>query len=468
MSLTRTPTKQITNDAEPQSSSIKTATQPTSVRRSIGEWEATKSDLPPVTKATLVGPAKTKQKPTMSQEARPTARRASIENSVSPPKQAKYADRTAEARACLLKAKLHLSNSRNLKTDIKQEVTAAIDRLYNLVKELEEERKGRGVNGMEKLATQQRETVEKGDIVGKLEEHTKMILENNRKLDELRIVIEKQHDNLDKITYANATARTMHKGALERGALHSLVVTSEVEADTGEVVLDKVREAIDAKEGWVKVTRVRRARDRKIVMSCHTKEEREKVKDRLVKAGKQLIVEDVQNKDPLIILKDVLLINSDEDVLKAMRNQNRAVFHDLDERENRISIKYRQKARNPHTGHIVMSASPVIWRRVIDAGALFIDLQRIRVADQSPLVQCSRCLAYGHSKRFCMEAVDLCSHCGGPHMRTECTEWPAGMAPSCRNCNKAGLERAEHNAFSQECPVRQKWDTLARSAIAYC
>lgn len=110
----------------------------------------------------------------------------------------------------------------------------------------------------------------------------------------------------------------------ERSALHSIIVTSEKETDSGDVVLNKVREAIDAKEGWVNVTKVRKAKDRKIVMSCSTNEDRQKVRDKLEKSGKRLIVEDVKNKDPLLILKDVLLVNSDEDVIKAI-NRSSAV-----------------------------------------------------------------------------------------------------------------------------------------------
>lgn len=69
---------------------------------------------------------------------------------------------------------------------------------------------------------------------------------------------------------------------------------------------------------------------------------KEKGKDRLKNAGKHLIVEEVQKKDPLIILKKVLNSYSDEDVLKAMKNQNRAIFYGLDEEDVRMAIKYRQ------------------------------------------------------------------------------------------------------------------------------
>ncbi|XP_050676833.1 uncharacterized protein LOC126973533 [Leptidea sinapis] len=89
-----------------------------------------------------------------------------------------------------------------------------------------------------------------------------------------------------------------------------------------------------------------------------------------------------------------------------------------------------------------MSVSPQIWKRVTENGQLHIDIQRIQVEDQSPLLQCTRCLGYGHGKRFCKEEVDSCSH------------------------SKADIN--DHNAFSQSCPVRKQWDDLARSSVAYC
>lgn len=464
----RTPLKQTAKDAESPRSPTKAPTQTSKVRRSIGEWEAAKNDTYLASQSKMSATqsdAAARQKQTSSQQNKTIAKRASTEvETVSPPKPVKYISKTAEARACLNKAKLHLNNSRNLKTDIKTEVTQAIDRLYNIVKELEGENKANGV----KENILEKSTVGSDKIMEKMEEHSRMLAENNKKIEDLKIILDEQRGSIEKMTYASVTAANAEKKSPERTVLHSIVVTSEEETDSGEVVLNKVREAIDAKQGWVKVTRVRKAKDRKVIMSCSTKEEREKVRNRLENSNKNLIVEDVQNKDPLIILKDVLLVNSDEDVLKAMKNQNKAIFMGLDDGEDRVAIKYRRKARNPHTGHIVMSTSPKVWRRVVDAGALHIDLQYVRVADQSPLTQCTRCLGFGHSKKICKETVDLCGHCGGPHLRTECADWLAGVEPACRNCSKANLGHVEHNAFSYECPIRKKWDTLARSVIAYC
>ncbi|XP_028156634.1 uncharacterized protein LOC114350160 isoform X2 [Ostrinia furnacalis] len=92
--------------------------------------------------------------------------------------------------------------------------------------------------------------------------------------------------------------------------------------ETGEEVLRRVRDAVNAKEGWVKVDKIRKAKNQKVIMGCATEDERRKVKDRIDGAGGLLIAEDMKNKEPLLVMKDVLLLNSDEDVLKALRKQN--------------------------------------------------------------------------------------------------------------------------------------------------
>lgn len=95
-------------------------------------------------------------------------------------------------------------------------------------------------------------------------------------------------------------------------------------------------------------------------MGFGTKTERDKVKDRLGKDSTNLIVEDIKNKDPLLVLRNVLTMNSDEDIVRALRNQNREIFCSLDEGEDRVEVRYRRRARNSHTGHVVLSTSPKI------------------------------------------------------------------------------------------------------------
>lgn len=487
-------------------------TQPTKVRRSIGEWEKT----------------------------------ASQRTSSTSPKEVLTA--LKEARKWQQKAKLHLNNSKNLKNEIKVEVIAAIDGLYNMVQKIDMEktqlrkdlmdiqhknnkkasknldddkilkelarhgdllkRNAERMIQIEEAITQKREGAEPTKkatdsvVIEKLTQHSELLLEsskrlgkleetleaatavsaltsseNGSKIDDLKEIIQKttavngahlKESANEALSYASVTASRRGSRSDVHRALHSVVVTYNEGGETGEQVLNRVREVINAKSGDINIERVRKAKDSKIIIGCKTEGDRNALKDKLKAAKDTLKVEDATNKDPLIVLNDVLKNNKDEDILKAMRNQNKTHFRDLQDAEDRMSVKYRKNAKNPLTQHVVLTVSPVLWRRFVDSAFAYIDLQRVKVYDQSPLVQCSLCLGYGHSRRYCSGGTEKCSHCGEAHKKTDCDALREGKAPKCCNCTAVKADNPEHNAFSRDCPVRLQWDALARATVAYC
>ncbi|CAH2107879.1 unnamed protein product [Euphydryas editha] len=292
-----------------------------------------------------------------------------------------------------------------------------------------------------------------------------MMEEINKRLQNIEMKLEK--NMVVQRSYASVTAAAPQRQQA-RPTLHSMIISSKNEEHTSDQVLKKVRETINAKEGWVTVEKVRKVRDRKVVVGFASAEECNRVQNRFSKQETGLLVEALKNKDPLLVLKDVLKYNTDEDIIKAIRNQNRALFDGLGEGDDRLQIKYHKRTRNPLTVHVVLSASPTLWKRITEKGAIHIDLQRVKAEDQSPLVQCTRCLGFGHGRRFCKEPQDLCSHCGGAHLQSKCVERRDGVPPSCRNCLKAKHTQTEHNAFDHGCPVRIRWDDIARSKVSYC
>lgn len=386
------------------------------------------------------------------------------------PKQA-YVSRLTEAKAQAAKARLQMSNSRNLKSEIKTEVLNAVGRLLQLVKDAEEglpyhpgsatEPEKAAAAKVQPETTQIVPAIQ--ELMLKLEDHKKVVEECR----EQTVALAQQLKQAP-LTYANVLAGPPPKLDRNRpAAMHTVVVSSTDELETGEEVLERIRKVVNATDGGVRVERVRKGKDRKIIMGCTTKEDLDKVKERLVTAKESLKTEEVKNKDPLVILKDVLNFHTNEDILKALKNQNPHHFKEL-EAEERVEVKYRRRARNPHMAHIVLKVSPTLWNRLTAAGAVHLDLQKVRVYDQSPLIQCTRCLAYGHGRSHCEEEQDACSHCGGQHLKAKCQSWLAGEDSCCRNCKNAKLDQVKHNAFSNECPIRIKWDHLARSAVAYC
>lgn len=436
----------------------------------------------------------------------------------------KKEEKTGTEKALQFKKRImtSLSITRNTKTEIKHEIQTCAHGLYELVKEAEEkirvfaskhlstippetnkeERKieenridtnnqtnNKLLNITELLNENTRilKEIKQNQVIQKenypktsnresnitvekiLEENNKIVTENSKKLDNIKENVKEFKEEMNKRSYASVVAepRGETPTSPHRTALHSIVVKSEDVMHTSQDVLDIVRKTLKAKEKGIAVESVRKAKDQKVIIGCRTEEARREIKEKLMKTGNGIAVEDVVNKKPLIVLKNVMGDNTDADIKSALQSQNCHIFGDISEHESTVEILFRKKTRNPQVNHVVARVASMLWKRMTEQGYLYIDLQKVRVEDHSPLIQCSMCLGYGHSRKLCSEKLPKCSHCGGSHVRAKCGEWLANTTPSCPNCSHAKMENKAHNAFSNVCPIRQKWDSLARSTIDY-
>lgn len=134
----------------------------------------------------------------------------------------------------------------------------------------------------------------------------------------------------------------------------------------------------------------------------------------------------------------------------------------------RIEERFRRRTRNPHQSHVVLRVSPKLWKRATDKGRLYTDIQQVAVEDQTPLIQCSRCLEYGHGRKNCKESDNRCHYCGDHHIQAQCPNRLAGLPQTCSNCKKRNHFNADHAVFSTNCTIRQRNDELARKNIRYC
>ncbi|XP_048484022.1 uncharacterized protein LOC125490052 [Plutella xylostella] len=251
---------------------------------------------------------------------------------------------------------------------------------------------------------------------------------------------------------------------------HTLIISSSDQNQTGDNLIDRIAVALDTKKTGAKVDRIRKAKNQKVVLSCGTSEDLNLIHKR-VQMDKGLRVQVAKAGNPLIIIKDVLKVHTDAEIVEHLLAQNKQLLQGQDLKECTMKVRYRKKARNTHECHPVLEVSPLAHKRLIEAGKVYIGLQRRPVADQSPLVQCTKCLGFGHTKAICRETEDLCSHCGGKHTWEKCQVRLDRLPPTCKNCSaSANGERNDlsHNAFSSECPERTKWDAIARSRISYC
>lgn len=103
------------------------------------------------------------------------------------------------------------------------------------------------------------------------------------------------------VTYAEKVAghHQTPTTTLTQAPTHSIIVTSENEKDTSDEVINKIRGAVEAKSSGIRVDRVRKARDQKVIVSCKEKEEITRVMEKLKTSDMKLRVEETKNKDPL-------------------------------------------------------------------------------------------------------------------------------------------------------------------------
>ncbi|GBP91340.1 hypothetical protein EVAR_57757_1 [Eumeta japonica] len=131
---------------------------------------------------------------------------------------------------------------------------------------------------------------------------------------------------------------------------------------------------------------------------------------------------------PLIIIRDVLKVNSDAQIVESLKRQNGHTTEGLDWERSRRESATADVRETPEC-HPVLEVSPALYTRLIKP-ATYVGLQRRPVWDQSPLVQCSRCLGFGHSKKWCREQNDKCAHCGGDHTGPTCPDRKAAQPQS--------------------------------------
>lgn len=249
---------------------------------------------------------------------------------------------------------------------------------------------------------------------------------------------------------------------------HTVIISSNSPDDTGDDVIIKLKNTLNAKDDGLQIDQVRKVRNQKVLVSTSRKEDFEKIKIK-IQENKKLKLQETNNKNPLVLLRNVFKYITNEVIEEAIIKQNVNMVKGLNAEELiQTKIKYRRTARNPLQDNIILEVHPKLWQNLMASQKLFIDIQRVAVEDKSPLIQCTRCLGYGHGRGICSETKDRCSHCGQEHLRMKCPEFSEGKKANCINCSRAGLRELGHDAFSDDCPTKAKWDAIARSRVQYC
>lgn len=110
--------------------------------------------------------------------------------------------------------------------------------------------------------------------------------------------------------------------------------------------------------------------------------------------------------------------------------------------------------------HIVCRVSPGLRTFILERdGSLRLQNRSCQVKDRLHVLQCGKCLRFGHKTRNCSQNTVSCNHCGEGHFFNDCPSKDDASKRCCTNCkemntdNSKYAESACHNARSHSCPI---------------
>lgn len=175
---------------------------------------------------------------------------------------------------------------------------------------------------------------------------------------------------------------------------------------------------------------------------------------------------------PMIIIKGISTEITPESLKDIINHQNDIIKNTTTENPNDFTFKFLRPNRNPKLYNAVFMCAPPLWRTIMEVGKLNVDHQRVHVDDFCPLLQCYKCLGFGHTKKFCKLEETHCSHCSGTHEFKVCPVQKDQTKTVCHNCksnakNNGNNEKINHSATSEQCPRRHAMIDKTRARIDY-
>lgn len=385
----------------------------------------------------------------------------------------KAIDRVREGRALLVKTKTYLSESRNMKTDLKTGIANAVDRLFQLLKDEAAD----SAFAIKKDSNREEKTVgnieglEKGNI-----ELLKLMKEQGEKLSDIKDKLE----TLNRSSYAvpekviseetsptlprTTDMRRTYKEALMKPRFPVMIESSDPLHSSQDVVKD-LKDKIDVVDLGIGVSSIRGTKGQKVVINCDSEDDRLKLTEAIKATAVKLSVSRMRTKKPLLRLLGVAHDLSDSKLEEAIVKQNLKLLPSPHPETPIVKVLRRTKGRNDSRSNVIVEVAPWIWKSLRDH-EIRIGFQVVLVIDHSPVTQCFKCLGFGHMARDCNEE-HCCGYCAGNHDTRECAN--RSLTPCCTNCkNVRSSSGNAHPAYSSECPEWQRWDKLARTAVSYC
>lgn len=165
----------------------------------------------------------------------------------------------------------------------------------------------------------------------------------------------------------------------------------------------------------------------------------------IASAGLEVVEETKLN--PRLLVKDIPCDLTPEEIMKCIVNQN------LVEGDSAgVKLVYLFPKRDRRFTSCIIEVSPEIRRRLLRNDGVYIDWSSCRVNDYVSVLQCYRCLRFGHLAKNCRSKDVHCGHCGKDHEIKDCDKRREEIC--CYNCREMKHGDIQHTSFDAlNCPI---------------
>ena len=240
-----------------------------------------------------------------------------------------------------------------------------------------------------------------------------------------------------------------------------LIVHPKKTTQTSDTTKKICKESLNPTELKIGIENVRKIRNGGIAITCKSKEIQKVNAEVMSKLGRDYTTKIPELRKPRLRIFYIEEEMEDEELKKAIRNQN----PDTIKEDSEIGIKINKKSKNSYI--VVIEVDAQTFTRVMEEQRLKIKWQRCQVKEYVGISRCMKCYSYDHWNEGCPNG-NRCVKCGGKHMAKECKT----NEVKCSNCKDANEKLQlnldiNHSVLDQECPVYQRKLRRKRMAIRY-
>lgn len=214
----------------------------------------------------------------------------------------------------------------------------------------------------------------------------------------------------------------------------------------------EIRRKIDP--SGLNISKFRQAKSGAVVIGCESKQNIDDLKSQLANNlnKDEYTVEIPQLKKPKLRImnvnkEDIGLDDSDQDIIDEIISSNSLA------KAKNVYLKILKKSENQRKNiNLIIEADPKTHSLLLKQERIKIGWSRCFVYNHISILQCYKCLGFGHFAKDC-KSGKVCSKCSGSHSFKDCNV----NTLTCVNCKntlkgKNGSRNINHSALDKECP----------------